>query len=206
MEKVPYTLYAEMTPNPSTMKFVANKLLVDDVVKSYEFTDRVAAKHSPIATKLFTFPFVSEVYIAGNFVTVKKNNQIEWEEVSNHLRTFILEHLQSGEKIVNDDAPTVDDFIEQDASKEQVSIEGKTEPTSDLDKQIINVLDEYVRPAVANDGGAIEWHSFNEGILKVILRGSCSGCPSSTATLKNGIESLMTRMVPEVKQVEAVNG
>ena len=196
---IPVSIYAEMTPNPSTMKFVANRLIIENggVV---EYNDPDETKNSPLAARLFNFPFVTALFISGNFITITKNDIIEWDDVMTELREYIQEYLNSGSPVFN--AP-VDPAIT--LNKEDVSFEN-TMPETEIEKQIVSVLEEYVKPAVERDGGAIHFKSFKEGVVSVVLRGSCSGCPSSSITLKNGIEALMTRMVPEVKEVVAYEG
>lgn len=201
--QAPYTIYAESTPNPNTMKFVANRWLITND-RSYEIlADQRVGGPSPLAEKLFTFPFINGVFIAGNFVTVTKSEAIEWTDVVMELREFIKEYLNSdGMEVIREE------FLN---AKEE-DVEEKDEPSrttkdfTDFEKRISEILDEYIKPAVESDGGAIELDSFDSGVVKVILKGSCSGCPSSTATLKGGIESLLKNMLPEVKEVEAING
>jgi len=209
MEKniAPYTMYAEMTPNPNTMKFVANRWLVTND-RSYEVlaNERVGSP-SPLAEALFNFPFVNGVFIAGNFVTITKSEAIEWQDIMIELRDFISEFLNTeGNEIIRAE------FLTAEPEAVSVSSDGDSAaatPSTDLtdfDKKIVEILDEYIKPAVESDGGAIEFHSFDAGTVKVVLKGACSGCPSSTATLKGGIESLLKSMLPEVKEVEAING
>jgi Fe-S cluster biogenesis protein NfuA len=204
--QAPYTIYAESTPNPNTMKFVANRWLVTND-KSYEVlaNERVGGP-SPLAENLFSFPFINGVFIAGNFVTVTKAETIEWQEVMIELRDFISDFLNTeGNEIIRED---VLNQTEEQAAENAVTPEGSTAKTdlTDFDQKIIDILNEYIKPAVESDGGAIEFHSYEDGLVKVILKGACSGCPSSTATLKGGIESLLKSMLPEVKEVEAING
>ncbi|MBL4670287.1 MAG: NifU family protein [Flavobacteriales bacterium] len=208
MEKniAPYTMYAEMTPNPNTMKFVANRWLVTND-KSYEIlaNERVGGP-SPLAEKLFSFPFINGVFIAGNFVTITKSESIEWQDVMIELRDFISNFLNTeGNEIIREEFLNAPDEVEVTTSEGVEAATLKADLT-DFDKKIIEILDEYIKPAVESDGGAIEFHSYEAGLVKVVLKGACSGCPSSTATLKGGIESLLKSMLPEVKEVEAING
>ena len=201
--KTPYTIYAESTPNPNTMKFVANRWLVTND-KSYEIlaNQRVGGP-SPLAEKLFSFPFINGVFIAGNFVTVTKIEAIEWTDIVMELREFIKEYLNSdGMEVIRKEFLKID----EQEDDEQIEVEQVTKDFTDFEKRISEILDEYIKPAVESDGGAIELDSFDNGVVKVILKGSCSGCPSSTATLKGGIESLLKNMLPEVTEVEAING
>ncbi len=195
---VPVTVYAEMTPNPNTMKFVANKYLLI-TGDSVEFTSRVEAKgFSPLAEELFNFPFVKGVFIAANFVTITKSEDISWDFVQMELREFVKEYLSFGKDVlVMMPAPKPVEVKQEDNQPTKVY-----EP-SEFDEAIVALLDEYVRPAVENDGGAIDFRSYEDGVVTVIMRGACSGCPSSTATLKGGIENLLKQHIPEVKEVVA---
>jgi NFU1 iron-sulfur cluster scaffold homolog, mitochondrial len=177
-------IYTEATPNPETMKFVANRMILPD--DSADFQTRQAALRSPMATKLFEFPFVNAVFIMNNFVTVTKLSTYEWYDIAPQLKEFVKEYLESGAVVINPE------------EKKEVSADD-----SETVVKIKNMLDTYVKPAVEMDGGAIAFKSFNEGVVTVELRGSCSGCPSSTITLKAGIENMLKRMVPEVEAVEA---
>lgn len=206
-EKVaPYTIYAEMTPNPNTMKFVSNRWLVAND-KSFEILahQRVGGP-SPLAERLFAFPFVNGVFISGNFVTITKSDAVEWTDVVMELREFIKTFLNSdGMEVIREEFLKDDEPQENAEASESLS-ENEKKEFSDFEKRIAEILDEYIRPAVESDGGAIELDSFDEGVVKVVLKGSCSGCPSSTMTLKHGIENLLKNMLPEVKEVEAING
>lgn len=197
MSQIPITVYVEMTPNPNTMKFVANKYLLI-TGESVEFNNQAEAKgYSPLAESLFDFPFVKGVFFAANFVTITKNESISWDFVTMELREYIKNWLADGKDVlVQMPAPKVKESA--DASQPVKHFE-----PSEYDDAIRALLDEYVRPAVENDGGAIDFVGFEEGIVTVALRGSCSGCPSSTATLKGGIENLLKQHLPEVQEVVA---
>jgi Fe-S cluster biogenesis protein NfuA len=201
--KAPYTIYAESTPNPNTMKFVSNRLLILND-KAYEIlADQRVGGPSPLAEKLFNFPFINGVFIASNFVTITKSESIEWQDVIMELRDFIANALnEEGMEIIQEEFLN-DSEVE---NNEEVNVSASKKEVTDFDKKIIEILDEYIKPAVESDGGAIEFDSYVDGVVKVILKGACSGCPSSTATLKGGIESLLKSMLPEVKEVEAING
>jgi Fe-S cluster biogenesis protein NfuA len=188
--KQPIVIYAESTPNPSSLKFVANIFLLQS--GSVEYLSKEEAKNSPLASQLFDFSGVSSVFIAGNFVTITKQPGIEWYEITNILREFIKGFLESGEKI----------FIGEKGQKADASIE-RTQTASAVESKIVEALEEYVRPAVEQDGGAIHFKSFENGIVTLILKGSCSGCPSSVITLKSGIENLLKQLIPEVHEVIA---
>lgn len=182
------SIYLESNPNPNSLKFVVNEMLVPEGM-SFDFPDPASAKDAPLAQELFMYPFVERVFYMSNFITVTKEEDVEWLEIQSILRDHIQKFLESGKLIL--DAKAAADIPAED----------ETETI----KKIKNILDEYIRPAVEQDGGAITYHSFQEGIVKVILQGSCSGCPSSTVTLKAGIENLFKRMMPEeVKGVEAL--
>lgn len=181
------SLYLESNPNPNSLKFVANEMLVPEGM-SFDFPDAVSAQEAPLAKELFEYPFVDRVFYMSNFVTVTKKEGIEWLEIQDTLKKHILEFLESGKLILDKKAP------EAEAS----------EYDSETVIKIKTILDEYIRPAVEQDGGAITFHSFKDGVVRVNLQGSCSGCPSSTITLKAGIENLFQRMMPdEVKSVES---
>ena len=197
-------VFAESTPNPTSLKFVADIMLVQGN-DSYEFLSKEDAKKSPLAAELFNFPFVKGIFIAANFVTITKNDFIEWHEVMNEMRTFIKKFLMDGKQVVNN-APTLqtsDSGDESAAPAVDGGIEVDVDRLTETERQIVGILDEYIRPAVEGDGGAINFKSFEDGVVTVILRGACSGCPSSTVTLKSGIEALLQKMVPEVKEVIA---
>lgn len=198
-KKVPVTVYAESTPNPNVMKFVANKALADGI---FEFKNIEDAADSPLATELFSFPFVNEVFISANYVSITKYNVVEWQEVSMQLRDFITRYISEGKAVFNDA------ILQRKENNEENTVSEK-EDLSDFDKEIVSILDEYVKPAVASDGGHIAFDSFNEDTktVRVILQGACSGCPSSTVTLKNGIETMLKEMLQgRVQAVEAING
>jgi NFU1 iron-sulfur cluster scaffold homolog, mitochondrial len=185
------SIYTEMTPNPETMKFVANKLLYPG--KSIDFPDTGAAKPSPLAIELFGFPFIKSVFIASNFVTLTKTSDTDWDDVIPAIRQFLKEYLEENKPVINEEEIVL------------VKSEGNHFDADDDDvvKRIKELLENYVKPAVEMDGGAIQFKSYNEGTVNLMLQGSCSGCPSSMITLKAGIEGMMKRMIPEVKEVVA---
>ncbi|WP_291782565.1 NifU family protein [Cecembia sp.] len=186
-QKKPVHIYMEANPNPNSLKFVVNFMLADDGI-SFDYPDPGSTENSPLAKELFNFAAVERVFIAANFVTVTKKEDIEWPEIQDFIRNHIKEYLETGKAAVN--AVFEKDPLFDESDSETV-------------KKIKGILDEYIRPAVEQDGGAIVFHSFQDGIVKVLLQGSCSGCPSSTVTLKAGIQNLLTRMLPEVKEVQA---
>ena len=203
-KKIPVTIYAETTPNPTVMKYVANKPLVNG---TFEFKNIDDALHAPLAKELFTFPFVKEVFMSANYISVMKYNVAEWQEISMEIREFIRTYIENGKPILNDE-------ILQQKNEDTVAVseeknDKKVLSYSDIDKEIISILDEYIKPAVASDGGHIAFDSYNSNTktVKVILQGACSGCPSSTVTLKNGIETMLREMLQgRVETVEAING
>ena len=199
-QEMPITIYSEMTPNPNTMKFVANKMLVnEDIVAEYRNASE-AKGSSVVAESLFAFPFVKGIFIARNFITVSKVENIEWDDITLELRLFISDLLKKNPIVIS----TVPEPIEkEETEKKEAKLSYETVITSDFDQTIVDLLEEYVRPAVENDGGAIHFKSFENGIVTVILKGSCSGCPSSTQTLKGGVEQLLRSHLQEVKEVVA---
>lgn len=198
-KKIPFTVYAESTPNPSVLKFVCNKKLA---TTSFEFTSIDEAKLSPLATELFHFPFVKAVFIDENYVSVTKYDIAEWQDITLELREFIRSYLESGKEVITASAA-------QEQQKTEAQLDQNFETLDETSKQIVNILEEYVKPAVASDGGNIQFESYDEDTkkVKVILQGACSGCPSSTFTLKNGIENMLKEMLAgKVETVEAING
>ena len=196
--KIPVTLYSEITPNPSTMKFVANKYILPSG-ESANFTSQAQTKgYSPLAEELFKFPFVDGVFLAANFVTVTKTDNVSWDFITMQLRDFIREWISNCKEIL---LKSQDPVMEEDES----SFEVPELQESEYDEKISALLDQYVRPAVENDGGAIDYVGYDEGKVIVKMKGSCAGCPSSTATLKGGIETLLKQHLPNVQEVVALN-
>lgn len=187
-QKRPVHIYMEANPNPNSLKFVVNFMLTDEGV-SFDYPDQSSTENSPLANELFNFAAVDRVFITSNFVTVTKKEDIDWVEIQDIVRNHVKKYLEAGKSAV-----VISSFEKDPLFNEN---------DSEIVKKIKGILDEYIRPAVEQDGGAIVFHSFNEGIVKVLLQGSCSGCPSSTVTLKAGIQNLLTRMLPEVKEVQA---
>ncbi len=180
-------IYAEATPNPESMKYVANKMLLPN--DSADYRKKEETIDSPLATALFELPFVKGVFIMNNFVSITKNNDYEWFDLNNDVRDFLKEWIEQGKAIV-----------------EKKAKEYNAEEENEIVQKIKQLLDDHVRPAVEMDGGAIDFKSYEQGVVTVQMKGSCSGCPSSTMTLKSGIENLLKRMVPEVVAVEAEAG
>tara|TARA_B100001559_G_scaffold237428_1_gene200394 strand:+ start:415 stop:1290 length:876 start_codon:yes stop_codon:yes gene_type:complete len=193
--KTPVSIYAESTPNPSVMKFVANKPIVSS---TFEFKNINQAKDSPLAQKLFHFPYVKEIFMDYNYISITKYEISKWDEVTLELREFIKNYIEE-EKII----------INKNTSNLELTPSVNPKKLNSIESQIVNVLDQYVKPAVASDGGNIAFEKYDSKnkILKVVLQGACSGCPSSTFTLKNGIENILKEMIPGiVDKVEAING
>jgi Fe-S cluster biogenesis protein NfuA len=187
------SIYTEMTPNPETMKFVANKLLYPG--KSIDIPDEQSAQASPLAQELFTFPFIRSVFIASNFVTLTKTSEAdEWQDMIPTIKQFLKSYLEEGKTVVNEELVAT---IKSESSN-TVSADD-----DDVVKRIKELLENYVKPAVEMDGGAIQFKSYEDGKVNLVMQGSCSGCPSSMITLKAGIEGMMKRMIPEVKEVVA---
>lgn len=198
-KKQPITVYGETTPNPASLKFVVNKGLTKNTV---EFKNIDEAKPSPLAQALFKFHFVKEVFITENYISVTKYESISWDEITLEIRTFIKEYLENGGIVLDETLIAHDDKQE----KQQIKNFDQLDVTS---QQIVNILEEYVKPAVAADGGNILFDSYDENQkrVKVVLQGSCNGCPSSTFTLKNGIENMLKDMLNDKDiVVEALNG
>lgn len=192
MEKI-VEVYTESTPNPETLKFVTNLHLLPN--NTAEFKTKEDAVESPLATVLFDSPFVQSVFISNNFVTITKKQEVDWYEISPEIKAVIFQFLMAGKKAVSEklyNSGNAVNTIQEEA----------TDPQS----KIIQLIDKYVKPAVKNDGGNIEFVSFENGVVSLVMQGACSGCPSSQITLKNGIEGLLKRMVPEVTEVVAVAG
>lgn len=196
----PVMLYTEQTPNPESLKFVTNKILYRGTADFRE--QELAEAWSPLGQSLFEFPYVKGVYICNNFVTITKEFNYSWEDIMLKLKEFIKTYVTEGKAIVSEG------FEEAMRAKEEEAGVGYqyTGEEAELVKKIKELIDTYVKPAVEMDGGNIEFKSFDKGIVTVILQGSCSGCPSSTVTLKSGIEGMLKRMVPEVTEVVSEMG
>ncbi|MDR9456344.1 MAG: NifU family protein [Salegentibacter sp.] len=202
-KSIPVTVYAESTPNPAVMKFVANKKLV---LQATEFKNIDDAKNSQLAQKLFHFPFVKEIFMDENYVSIQKYDIAGWEEITMELREFIRNFIQDGNEVItNESLGQSNAGTEAEIAKPQLDLDS----LDDTSQQVVAILDEYIKPAVASDGGNILFDSYNaeSKTVKVILQGACSGCPSSTMTLKSGIETMLRDMLGgKVDYVEAVNG
>jgi len=177
------TVYSEKTPNPESMKFVANRMILPN--DSIDFRTNEHVETCPMAQELFNYDFVKGVFIMNNFVSITKKPDYEWFDIIPQLKKFVQEYLEADKPIV--------------VVKEELTAEEESEVVT----KIKQLLEDHVKPAVEMDGGAIDFKSFEGGIVTVVMKGSCSGCPSSTLTLKAGIENLLKRMIPEVEAVEA---
>lgn len=194
-KKIPVEVYAESTPNPSVLKFVANIKLVEN---DLEFKNSEATENAPLALDLFNFPFVKEIFISENYVSITKNDTVEWPEITVEIRSFIRQFIADGKTIA----------LENAVQKKVSEVYNHDIELDDVSKQIIDILEEYIKPAVAADGGNIMFQSYVQSskTVNVILQGACSGCPSSTITLKNGIENMLKQLIPgKINEVVAVN-
>ncbi|MBI4946161.1 MAG: NifU family protein [Bacteroidetes bacterium] len=206
--KQPIITYAESTPNPSAMKFVANKILLENSLP-LEFLNPSDAKSSPLAAELFKFPFVKSVFISGNYITLFKVDSVEWDDVTLELREFLREYLSSGKAVTTSSFTELLPVNERKAVIEVPPEGGDLEgaavdhaiPQTEIEQKIIDTLEQYVRPAVEQDGGMIVFRSYKDGVVSLLMRGACSGCPSSTVTLKAGIQAILKKFVPEVMEV-----
>lgn len=182
-------LYLESNPNPNSLKFVVNFMLFPEG-ESFDFPDAISAKNSPLALEFFKRPEIARVFFMSNFITLTKKEEVEWDEIRDDLKGFIKDYLERDNPIINDENEAEHLDPVEDSDSEEVA-------------KIKSILDEYIKPAVEQDGGAIVFDSFEDGVVKVQLQGACSGCPSSMLTLKSGIENLLKSMMPEVLSVEA---
>jgi Fe-S cluster biogenesis protein NfuA len=181
-------IYLESNPNPNSLKFVVNEMLIPEGL-SFDFPDEEAAENAPLAKELFSYPFVDRVFYMSNFITVTKKEDVDWLEIQDTIKNHVKSFLEAGKYIIEVSEP------EMESGDDNETV-----------KKIKGILDEYIRPAVEQDGGAITFHSFQDGVVRVKLQGSCSGCPSSMITLKAGIENLFKRMMPqEINAVEALS-
>lgn len=197
--KSPVMLYTEQTPNPETLKFVLNRIIYKGIA---DFKQADLAMHwSPFASALFEFPFVKGVYICNNFITVTKENSVDWNDIMLELKEFIKAYVAENKPVIQEG---YQEYMEQQ-ERENSTME-YSEADAELVKRIKDLIETYVKPAVEMDGGNIEFKAYDQGTVYVIMQGACSGCPSSTVTLKAGIEGMLKRMIPEVKEVVSEMG
>ena len=188
-----YSIYAESTPNPKVMKFVANRMLAD---KSIEINNLKDAKGISIAEELLKFHFVESIYLSNNFISITKINEIEWENIAMQLRVFISDHLNSNE--VQNYTEHINTSINNESKLDELQVKTFTEK----EKEIEDILNEYIKPAVEADGGAITLNYYKKNTVCVDLKGACSGCPSATSTLKQGIEALLKQKIsPDIEVI-----
>jgi len=201
MKQPPVMLYTEQTPNPETLKFVTNRMLYPKNTADFkEGEEELAKEWSPLAAFLFEKEFVKGVYLCNNFVTVTKEFNFEWESIMLQLKNDIKKYIEEGGEIIKEG---FEEVKKEQEAKDAIVYEGEE---AEIVEKIKQLIDKYVRPAVEMDGGNIQFSSFDKGVVSVLLQGSCSGCPSSTVTLKSGIEGMLKRMVPQVTEVQAVMG
>ena len=187
-------LYTEETPNPEALKYVTNRMLYRGIA---DFKEKdLAAEWSPMANSLMELPYVKSVYFNNNYVTVTKEFNYDWAEVMLRLKEFIKSYIENGGVIVKEGFAEYSEKVQADLNASQFSGE-----EGEVARKIKELIDMYVKPAVEGDGGNIEFKAYEKGTVYVIMQGSCSGCPSSTVTLKSGIEGMLKRMLPEVQEV-----
>jgi len=200
-KRPPVMLYTEQTPNPETLKFVTNQMLYPKNTADFkEGQEDLAKEWSPLAAALFEMPYVKGVYICNNFITITKEFNFDWTDIMLDLKNFLKNYLNDGGIVVKEGFETLKTQFTE-AESNQYSGED-----AEIVQKIKSMIETYVKPAVEGDGGNIEFKSFENGIVTLVMQGSCSGCPSSTVTLKSGIEGMMKRMIPEVKEVVAYAG
>lgn len=201
--EIPFMIYAESTPNPASMKFVANKMLLEAGATA-QYNNITETKQAPLAQKLFEFPFVKLVFISANYITITKHDFIGWDDILLETRTFISEYLNKKTPVVI--ALPAQEVAVDNSFKETKSVFTEhAAPKNEVEAKIIEALETYIRPAVEQDGGMIAFTGLHEGVVSVQMKGSCQGCPSSTMTLKAGIEGLLKRLMPEdVREVVSV--
>ena len=198
--EIPFMIYAESTPNPASMKFVANKMLLESGATA-QYNNITETRQAPLAQKLFEFPFVKLVFISANYITITKHDFISWDDVLLETRTFISEYLNKKKPIITE-LPAQEVAVDNSFKETKRVFTEHAAPKNEVEAKIIEALETYIRPAVEQDGGMIAFTGLTDGVVRVQMKGSCQGCPSSTMTLKAGIESLLKRLMPEdVKEV-----
>lgn len=192
--KSPVMLYTEQTPNPEALKYVTNRLLYRGIADFKE--KELAAEWSPMANSLMELPYVKSVYFNNNYVTITKEFNFEWADIMLKIKEFIKDYVEKDGVMVKEGFAEYLEKLTAENNAEQFSGEG-----GEIAKRVKDLIDTYVKPAVEMDGGNIEFKAFDNGVVHVTMQGSCSGCPSSTVTLKAGIEGMLKRMIPEVTEV-----
>ena len=199
-KRIPISIYAEMTPNPTVMKFVSNMEINPN--DSFEFKNIEEAQISPLCVKLFAFPFVKEVFLAKNFIAITKFNIVEWDDVAMDVRVMVQEYISDGGLVIKE-IKSDDELPVMNVSPEETAVDKV--PENEIEERIVAILEEYIKPSVAQDGGDIIFNGYEDGVLKVKLQGACNGCPSASVTLKQGVQNLFQQMMPnEVHTVEEV--
>jgi len=201
-KQIPVVIYAESTPNPQSMKFVSNRMLIAEGATA-QYVSAAETKQAPLPAKLFQFPFVKSVFVSANYVTIGKNDTVSWDDITLEMREFLRDYLGRGLSVI-DELPVKEVATDSSFKNTTTVFTEHAVPQNETETKIVEVLEQYIRPAVEQDGGLITFQSFENGVVNVQLRGACSGCPSSTITLKAGIEALLKRMVPGVKEVVAL--
>ncbi len=202
VKKRPIQIYAESTPNPNVIKFVSNTLVTPQQIEVLSSEQAIGV---PLAKALFNFPFVKHLFISDNYVSITKIDTIEWFEITNELRAFLKTYFEEEKPVIDKNYTPLVGKTETTPTFEAIS----SENLDDISKEIISILDEYIKPAVTSDGGNIMFQSYdvNSKTVNVVLQGACSGCPSSTITLKNGIEATLKQLLPnKIEEVVAING
>ncbi len=199
-KRIPISIYAEVTPNPTVMKFVSNMEINPN--DSIEFKNIEEAQIAPLCVKLFAFPFVKEVFLAKNFIAITKFNIVEWDDVAMDVRVMIQEYIATGGVVIKE-IKSDDELPVMNVSPEEMAVDKV--PENEIEERIVAILEEYIKPSVAQDGGDIIFSDYKDGVLKVKLQGACNGCPSAAVTLKQGVQNLFQQMMPdEVHTVEEV--
>ena len=200
-KRPPVMLYTEQTPNPETLKFVTNQMIYPKNTADFkEDQEELAKEWSPLAAALFEMPYVKAVYICNNFITITKEINFDWTDILLDLKNFLKNYLNEGGVVVKEGFEALKSQLTEEETVQYTGV------NAEIVQKIKSMIETYVKPAVEMDGGNIEFRSFENGVVTLAMQGSCSGCPSSTVTLKSGIEGMMKRMIPEVKEVVAYAG
>ncbi len=187
-----HSLYMEQTPNPDTVKFISNHYFIEQDM-ALDFKSINEADLSPLAQALFKFPFVKHVLISANYIAVTKQKSVSWDDILFEVRDYISGYLNKGNLVLKENIE--DNLKNNERCVEDVAVK-HSQPSTDVEQKIIDILNEYIIPAVARDGGFITFLSYNNGIVTLQMRGACSGCPSASYTLKAGIEALLKKLLP----------